>query len=176
MPSQRISSLDILFHLTMAVKIDTLNHTTVSVRNSVEATELGIWTSQVLISRVTVAEWCTWTPPVVYKRTPWTISTAGSYTEGPDGEMRRKRAARRLILIAFLLLLHSTNICKWHQHVPSMVHALGIHQGTEETTIIALGESNVLPILQKGYNSPDALAWQGCAAQRTGDQVCCWQW
>ena len=95
MPSQRISSLDILFHLTMAVKIDTLNHTTVSVRNSVEATELGIWTSQVLISRVTVAEWCTWTPPVVYKRTPWTISTPGSYTEGPDGEMRRKRAARR---------------------------------------------------------------------------------
>lgn len=39
-----------------------------------------------------------------------------------------------------------------------MVHALGIHQGTEETTIIALGESNVLLILQKGYNSPDALA------------------
>ena len=102
MLSQRFSSLDILFHLTIAVKIDMLNHTTVSVRNSVASTELGIWTSQVLISRFTVAEWCTWTPPVVYKRTPWTISTSGSYTEGPDGEMRRERAARRLILIVFL--------------------------------------------------------------------------
>lgn len=50
MLSQRFSSLDILLHLTMAVKIDMLNHTTVSVRNSVASTELGIWTSQVLIS------------------------------------------------------------------------------------------------------------------------------
>ena len=32
-----------------------------------------------------------------------------------------------------------------------MVQTLGIYQGTEETTIIALGESNVLLIiLQKG--------------------------
>lgn len=163
MPSQRFSSLDILFHLTMAVKIDTLNHTTVSVRDSVAATELGIWTSQVLIPRFTVAEWCTWTPHVVHTRTQSTISTPFSYIEGPDSEMRRKYTAGKTHFD------HFSSFCYCIQQIyvsgTNTVHTLGIHQGTEETMTTALGESNVLLLtLQKGYNSPDALAWPGFAA------------
>lgn len=72
-----------------------------------------------------------------------------------------------------LFFLHSTNIFKWHQCVPGTVPGSWDTPRNRRQQFPPSGNQSLpLPILQKGYSSPDALVWQGYAACVTGDKAC----